>query len=159
MRISQIMSRSVQSCRPEDTLSVAAGKMWDHDIGCLPVIGADGHLTGMVTDRDISMCSYTQGKPLHEIPVSVAMAKVVFSCRVEDSLIQAEEVMRSQRIRRLPVLDANDNVVGMVSLNDLAREAERETGRKGKEVSAQEVTATLAAVCEPRPSTALTVAA
>lgn len=159
MRISQIMSRNVETCRPEDTLAVAAGKMWDHDIGCLPVVGANGQLVGMVTDRDISMCSYTQGKPLFEIPVSVAMAKNVFSCRAEDSLIEAEETMRSRQLRRLPVLDSNDGLVGVISLNDLAREAEREAGRKGKEVSAQEVTATLAAVCAPRPTVALTVAA
>lgn len=159
MRVSQIMSRTVQTCRPEDTLATAAGKMWDHDIGCLPVIDAAGQLVGMITDRDVSMCSYTQGKPLHEIPVSVAMSRGASVCRSDDSLIEAEETMRARQVRRLPVQDATGAVVGLISLNDLAREAEREVGRKARELRAEEVTSTLAAVCEPRASAALTVAA
>jgi CBS domain-containing protein len=155
MRISQIMSRNVETCSLDDNLDAAAGKMWNRDIGCLPVTGIDGRVVGMITDRDISMCSYTQGKRLSEIPVAVAMSREVFSCRQDDSLIQAEETMRSRQIRRLPVLDSNDTIVGMISLNDLARESEREVGRKGREVSAQEVSTTLAAVCEPRANAAL----
>lgn len=158
MNVSQIMSRNVETCRPEDRLSTAAGKMWDRDVGALPVVGADGHLCAMITDRDISMAGYTQGRVLHDIPVAVAMSRQVFSCRPEDSLIQAEEVMRSHRVRRLPVVDGGGNLVGIVSLNDLARESEREAGRKGRELSAQEVAVTLAAVCEPHRKGVLTVA-
>jgi CBS domain-containing protein len=159
MRISQIMSRNVETCLPGDSLAIAAGKMWDHDVGCLPVVAANGQVVGMITDRDISMAAYTQGKPLHEVLVPVAMAKEVYTCRADDSLIEAEETMRSRQIRRLPVLDSNDALVGMVSLNDLAREGAREAGRKGKEISAQEVMSTLAAVCEPHRKGTLTVAA
>jgi CBS domain-containing protein len=72
MNISQLMNRNVATCRPEDNLAIAAGKMWDRDVGCLPVVGADGSVVGMITDRDVCMGAYTQGRPLHEIPVSVA---------------------------------------------------------------------------------------
>jgi CBS-domain-containing membrane protein len=92
----------------------------------------------------------------HEIPVSVAMSKEVYSCAPDDSLIEAA---RSRKVRRLPVLDANAQLVGIVSLNDLALESARESGRKGREVSGQEVSATLAAICEPRIPRALTMAA
>ncbi|HEY0706544.1 MAG TPA: CBS domain-containing protein, partial [Polyangia bacterium] len=68
------------------------------------------------------------------------------------------EIMRSHQVRRLPVVD-DDELVGVVSLNDLARESERELGRKGRELSTQEVAITLAAVCEPHRKAALTVAA
>jgi CBS domain-containing protein len=159
MNVSQIMSRNVETCRPEDSLSEAAGKMWDHDVGALPVVGTDGQLCAMITDRDISMAAYTQGKSLHDIPVAVAMSRQISSCRPGDSLIQAEEIMRSRQVRRLPVLDASGNLVGLVSLNDLARESEREVGRKGRELSAQEVAVTLAAVCEPHRKGALTAVA
>jgi CBS domain-containing protein len=159
MNVSQIMSRTLESCRSGDNLATAAGKMWDHDIGCLPVVGGNGEVVGMITDRDISMAAYTQGRRLEEILVSTTMSKRVFSCRSENSLIEAEEIMRTQKVRRLPVLDSNGLLCGVVSLNDVAREAEREVGRKGREVSAQEVSATLAAICEPRRPVALTAAA
>lgn len=159
MNVQQIMSRTVETCRPDDSLAVAAGKMWDRDVGCLPVVGLNGDVVGMITDRDVSMGGYTQGRPLHEIPVSVSMSHVVHSCRPGDSLIEAEEVMRTRRVRRLPVIDHGGILVGVVSINDLAREAEREAGRKGRELSAQEVAATLAAVSEPHRQRAVTASA
>ena len=150
MNVSQIMSRNVETCRFDDSLATAAGRMWDHDIGCLPVLGADGQVAAVITDRDVAMAAYTRGKPLHDIPVAVAMSKELFSCAPDDSLIEVEDTMRAQQVRRLVVLDSGFSLVGVVSLNDLAREAEREVGRRAREVSAQEVTATLAAVCSPR---------
>jgi CBS domain-containing protein len=160
MNVSQLMNRNVDTCRPTDTLAAAASRMWEADIGCLVVVGEDGKVLGMVTDRDACMAAYTQGRPLHEIPVSVAMSREIYSCGPNDSLIEAEEVMRSRKVRRLPVLDADAKLVGIVSLNDLALESERESGRKGRQVSGQEISATLAAICEPRSKRrALTVAA
>ena len=150
MNVSRIMRRNVETCRPEDSLELAAGKMWEGDIGSVPVVNAEGTVIGMITDRDVSMAGYTQGRLLRDIPVSLAMSKEVFSCFAGDGLIEAEETMRSHQVRRLPVLDASGQLVGIVSLNDLARESEREVGAKGREVSAREVTATLAAICEPR---------
>lgn len=67
--------------------------------------------------------------------------------------------MRSRRVRRLPVVDGEGRLVGIVSLNDVAREAAREVGRKAREVSQQEVAAPLAAVCEPRVPKALSLVA
>jgi CBS domain-containing protein len=159
MNVAQLMTRIVETCRPDDSLAVAAGKMWDHDIGCLPVVAPDGRVTGIVTDRDICMAGYIQGRPPSDIPVSVAMSKDLYACRPDDALIEAEETMRSHQVRRLPVIDGEGKLVGMISLNDLAREAEREVGRKGRELTAQEVSATLAAVCTPRNGRSLTAAA
>lgn len=159
MNVSQVMSRDVVTCRPEDNLSQAARAMWDHDIGCLPVLGWDGRVIGMITDRDIAMAAYTQGRTLVDLAVEIAMAREVFTCLETDSLIQAEEVMRAHRVRRLPVLDGNGHLQGILSLNDLALEAAREQGKRGREVSAQEVSATMAAVCEHRRPTLLSIAA
>jgi CBS domain-containing protein len=158
MNVSQLMNPHVETCRPEDSLAVAAGKMWDRDIGCLPVVGAEGRVIGVVTDRDICMAGYIQGRPLNDVPVSVAMSTTLYSCQARDALIEAEETMRSHRVRRLPVLDANGGPAGMISLNDLARQAERELGRKGRELTGQEVSTTLAAICQPRGIRSLTAA-
>ena len=150
MKIPQIMKTDVEVCGLDDNLAAAATRMWDCDIGCLPVLDAAGQVVGMVTDRDICMAALTRGQPLHEIPVSVAMAKEVLSCAPDATLVEAEEVMRSGQVRRLPVIDSDGCLVGIVSLNDLALLAEHEIGRKNRDLSAQEITATLAAICAPR---------
>jgi CBS domain-containing protein len=159
MNVSQLMNRNVETCRPEESLAAAVARMWERDIGCLAVVGGDGEVVGMVTDRDACMAAYTQGRALHDIPVLVAMSKGVFSCAPDDSLIEAEEIMRSRKVRRLPVIESTGKLVGIVSLNDLALESARERGRKGREISGQEVSVTLAAICEPRGKRTLTVAA
>jgi CBS-domain-containing membrane protein len=156
MNVAQLMSRNVEFCRPEDTLADAAAKMWNGDIGCLPVVGGDERVVGIVTDRDLCMAAYTQGRPMQEVPVSVAMSRALYTCQPEDALIEAEETMRSNQVRRLPVLDAEGNLVGIISLADLSREADRESGRKGRQVTGQEVNATLAAVATPRNGASLT---
>jgi CBS domain-containing protein len=150
MNVSQLMNRSVETCGPDESLADAARRMWNSDIGCLAVVDGEGNVLGMVTDRDVCMAALMEGRPLHDIAVSRAMSKEVHCCAPSDSLIAAEEQMRSRQVRRLPVLDAAGQLVGMVSLNDLAREAERHVGRKGRAVSAEEITVTLAAVSRSR---------
>jgi CBS domain-containing protein len=141
MNVSQLMNRSVETCGPDESLAEAAARMWNCDIGCLAVVDGDGAVVGMVTDRDVCMAALMEGRALHEIRVSRAMSKEVHCCAPSDSLIAAEEQMRSQQVRRLPVLDGDSRLVGMVS---------RHVGRKGRAVSAEEITVTLAAVSRAR---------
>jgi CBS domain-containing protein len=150
MNVSHLMTREPATCRPEDDLSAAAALMWDRDIGCLPVIGADGRAVGMITDRDICMAAYTQGKPLHGIKVSSVMSHEVFACLENDSIVFAEETMRLRKVRRLPVLDDHGHLVGVLSLSDLALEEQREQGRTTREVRPEEIAATLASISEHR---------
>ena len=151
MRVEQLMARPVQSCRAEDTLARAAQLMWDHDCGSLPVCGGNGvtRVVGVITDRDICMCALFQNKPLQELRVSEAMAKQVQLCRSGDSLADAEKTMREARIRRLPVVNDEDALVGMISLADLAQEAARERAATSQEITETEVGDTLAAICAP----------
>ncbi len=162
MTVEQLMTRAVKVCTEADTLNRAAQLMWENDCGCIPVISAnsDGRLVGVVTDRDIAMAAYTQGKQLWAIPVGMVMAHNVFACHVNEGISQAEALMRDKRIRRLPVLDQNDRLVGILSINDVAREAQREAALgKRAEVTAQGVSETLASICQPQTARALTVAA
>jgi CBS domain-containing protein len=150
MNVEQLMTRNVKVCTAGETLEAAAQRMWEYDVGCLPVRSGDGQVIGMLTDRDICMAAYTRGKTLSEIPVMTAMSNEVISCTEDDTIIQAEDLMRSHHVRRLPVRGAEGGVVGILSLSDIAREAEAELGRQGHQVSAEEVTATLAEIAQPR---------
>lgn len=156
------MTCDVKVCTDADTLNRAAQLMWEFDCGCIPVIHAngDGHVVGVVTDRDLAMAAYTQGKQLWAIPITSAMAHNVIACHASDGISQAEALMRDNRVRRLPVLDQDERLAGIISLNDIAREARRETaaGRR-VEVTDEGVTETLATVCQPRISREMTVAA
>jgi CBS domain-containing protein len=152
MRVQDLMTRQVQSCRPDDSLESAAQLMWDHDCGCIPVCtgGNNGasQTIGMITDRDICMHALFQGKALRDLHVRDAMAKDVRVCRPGDSFAQAEKTMQEARIRRLPVVDEKGSLVGMISLADLARHAARERTRPHKDITEKEVGDTLATICE-----------
>ena len=149
------MKREVKVCTAADTLNRAAELMWEFDCGCIPVVSAngDGALIGVVTDRDIAMAAYTQGKQLCAISVPTAMAHKVIACHAADGISQAEALMRDNQVRRLPVLDQNEQLVGILSLNDVAREAQREAASgKRAEVTGESVSETLASICQPHSS-------
>ncbi len=152
MKIEQLMMRSVKVCRETDSLNAAAQLMWESDCGCIPVISADGDgaVVGMVTDRDIAMAAYTQGRSLLEIPVTVAMGRQVVTCRIGDEIKQVEKLMREKQVRRIPVVDAYNRVQGIISIHDLALEAQRERGASRKEITRAEIADTLAAISHPR---------
>jgi CBS domain-containing protein len=151
MRVEQLMTKQVKTCKPDDTLDHAAQLMWDHDCGCLPVCTGNGinRVTGVITDRDICMSALFQGKPLRNLRVSDAMAKQVRVCRSNDALADVERMMREAKIRRLPVVDEQDALIGMITLADLAREAEREQTRPAPEITGNEIGVTLASICQP----------
>jgi CBS domain-containing protein len=162
MKVEKLMNREVKVCTVADTLNRAAQLMWESDCGCIPVISAngDGGVVGVVTDRDIAIAAYTQGKQLWAILVTAAMAHRVIACHANDGISQAEALMRDNQIRRLPVLDENERLVGIISLNDIAREAQREAASgKHAEVMEDAVAKTLAFVCQPRSSREMTVTA
>ncbi|BDG02903.1 CBS domain-containing protein [Anaeromyxobacter oryzae] len=144
VKVQELMTRAVWTCRADDPMSVAARVMWEHDIGAVPVLGADEKIVGIVTDRDLCMSAYFTGEPLAAIPVEHAMSKVVFTIEPAHTVGEAEQLMRSKRVRRLPVVDAG-KLVGMITLGDLARAAHTH-----KAVAASDVNAAFAAVVEPR---------
>lgn len=151
MRVQDLMTRDVQSCRADDSLEAAAQLMWNHDCGCIPVCtggnNGAGHPIGVITDRDICMHALFEGKALRDLHVRDAMAKDVRVCHPGDSFAQAEKIMQEARIRRLPVLDEKGALVGMISLADLARCAAQERTRPRKDITETEIGDTLATIC------------
>lgn len=152
MRIREVMTHPAVTCPANVNLDAAARLMWEYDCGVIPIVDDTGQLAGIITDRDICMAGYTQGRPLASIPVTAAMSPRVFSVRAEDALETAEDVMRANQVRRVPVIDAEGRPVGMLAMNDLARLAART--KKGS--LDRSVIETLAAVGQPR-GPALTV--
>jgi CBS domain-containing protein len=150
LRIQQVMTQNVHCCHRDDSLERAARLMWEHDVGAVVVVDDAGRPIAMVTDRDASMAAYIQGKPLAKIRVGEAMSKAVVTAQATDSVSDVEQVMREHQVRRVPVLDARGQLAGIVSQNDLVREAARERESSNKEITAIEVTATLAAIGQPR---------
>lgn len=155
MTIESMMSRDVQSCRPDHTLDYAAAQMWEHDCGSLPVVVADNgsndrRVIGMLTDRDVCMAALFKGRPLHELKVADAMSRDIRVSKLDDRPEDVELLMRELKIRRVPVTDDAGALVGIVSLADFARAARDQASvREDEGVSQQEVGHTLAAICEP----------
>jgi CBS domain-containing protein len=127
MHVQDFMTTRVHRCMPDDSLADAAQLMWQHDFGCVPVCTSIGngseHLVGILTDRDICMCALFQGKPLGELRVKQAMTTRLRCCGPDDTLEYAQKLMSDGQIRRLPVVNAERRLVGLVSLADLARGA------------------------------------
>jgi CBS domain-containing protein len=149
MRIDEIMTRNVRSIAPDDTLGTAAQIMWENDCGAVPVVEADGRLVGIVTDRDICMAAQLQGSPLHDSRVSSAMARDVKTCSPRDTPVTVQAIMQQNKIRRVPVVDDQGRLVGMITLGDFAYLVSRNPdGADGMTWTA--VAHTLAAVSQPR---------
>ncbi len=154
MKVKRLMIKQVGSCPSHENLARAAQVMCELDCGCIPIIDPGSKVVGMLTDRDICMAAYHQGRTLGEIPVSSAMSREVYACFPEDDLTVAELIMETKQVRRLPVIDEGRNLVGLLSLTDIARRAAKEEGKKRvlKGLKPAEVAHTLAGICQPRPA-------
>ena len=149
MKVERIMTRQLFTCRPEETLQAAAKLMWEHDVGCVPVVSGDGKLVAVITDRDVAMAAYLGGCALTGRHVEEAMSKALFTVRLDDEIRQVEDVMRTKQVRRVPVVDEAGTPLGIISLNDLTRTVLGPKERDGV-IGAAAIAATLAAVGAPR---------
>ena len=152
MKVQDVMTSVVRSCQSSDRAHIAAQIMWEADCGCVPVVDAAAHVMGMVTDRDLAMAAFTQGRRLDEIPVATVMTKKVQVVSPKDDLASAQQLMQTAAVRRLPVVE-DGRLVGILSINDLTRVAAQPASKKAKDLSAEDVTATLAAIGQPRQAT------
>jgi CBS domain-containing protein len=121
VRVAEVMRAGVHTCHMQGSLAHAAQLMWDHECGALPVLNDVGDAVAMITDRDICMAAYTQAKRLAEISIRSAASHRLVSVRPEDSLAHALRLMAANRVRRLPVIDSGENLIGILSLPDILR--------------------------------------
>ena len=118
MKVSKIMTRDVRLLSPNNTIREAAILMAEIDTGALPV-GEDDRLVGMVTDRDIVIRGLAQGRP-PEAKIADVMSKEMLYCFDTDEIDDVARSMGKAQVRRLPVVNKDKRLVGIVSLGDLA---------------------------------------
>jgi len=149
MKVSDLMTKEVRACHPHDSLNRAAQLMWENDCGAVPVVDSGLKVIGMLTDRDICMAAYTQGVALLDASVGSAMSGNVCVCNPGDNITSAAEQMREHQIRRLPVVDDDQQLIGILSMSDIAREIDRLRASKSKKrpIKEGELIETLGAIC------------
>jgi CBS domain-containing protein len=119
MKIKDVMTRSVDIVTPTTKLAQAARIMRDHDVGMLPV-GEGDRLVGSLTDRDIVVRAVAQGKAPDSTDVAAAMTSEVLYCFDDQSVEEVAANMGEKQVRRLPVVDRDKKLVGIVSLGDIS---------------------------------------
>jgi CBS domain-containing protein len=120
--VKEIMVAEPRQCSKNDTLKQIASHMEKANIGCLPVVDEARKVVGIITDRDIALALHRSNKPLHELKVHEVMTKQVHTIQPEDRTDTALRVMRTQKVGRLPVVDHEFKLKGMVSLNRILRD-------------------------------------
>lgn len=120
MKVADLMARHVEFIEPDATVQDAAALMGELDVSALP-IGTPDDLKGVVTDRDILYRLVAEGKDPRRTSVLQIASRIVFSCRPDDDLSTAMDLMASQNVRRLPVMDDAQHVVGWLTLSDVSR--------------------------------------
>lgn len=136
MKVERAMHRDAEWRAPDTPLLELAKLMREEDIGSIP-IGENDRLIGMVTDRDICCRAVAEERDLSKLTARDVMSTGIVYCEADDDLEEATELMEKKQIRRLPVINEQRRLVGMLSLGDIAAAApERQTGHLAKAVSA-----------------------
>ena len=124
MKVSEVMTRDVQTVRPDQPVQDAASFMLSADAGSIPV-AHEGRLIGMITDRDIAVRGVAKGHG-PDTPVRELMTDDVICAREDDDIDEVASKMSQAQVRRLPVIDSQERLCGIVSLGDLSREADED---------------------------------
>jgi CBS domain-containing protein len=135
MKVSELMTPDVELVKPDDTLHTAAKMMADLDTGALPV-GENDRLVGMITDRDITVRAVAEGRDPEKTMVRDAMSSGIRFCFEDEDSEDVARKMGQWRVRRLPVLNKDKRLVGIVSLGDLAIGGAEDEGKEAlKQIS------------------------
>lgn len=126
MKVSDLMTADPACCKPSDSVQDAAKMMLDNDCGQVPVVGDEGRLVGVITDRDIACRCVAEGKS-SDTTVADVMSRDIVTASPEDDVESCCAKMEERQVRRLPVVDDQGCCCGMISQADIATGANRET--------------------------------
>ncbi len=119
MNVSEVMNKQIKTIQPDASIVEAARQMRDGDFGVLPVVDGD-NVVGMITDRDLAVRVIAEDKDVHECTVEDAMTADLLSCHEDDSVEDVARLMAERQVRRIPVMSADNKLVGIVSVGDVA---------------------------------------
>ena len=128
MKVSEVMTRDVQTIRPDQTAQEAASFMLSADAGSIPVTDGE-RLIGMITDRDIAVRGIAKGHG-PDTQVRELMSDDIICVREDDNVDDAAEKMSDAQVRRLPVIDDQERLCGIVSLGDLSQQADQDSAEQ-----------------------------
>ena len=159
MKVKEVMTPEPKAIWLTESLADAAQLMWENDCGVLPIIKDGRKVVGLITDRDICMATATrQAKPT-EISVEEVMTGLVYSVKAEDDIAQALQAMQEHKIRRLPVVTAEGELEGILSMNDIVLKASESNGETAQ-IDSSDVVKTYRAICQhPLPATSVAATA
>lgn len=149
MLVNEIMTKPVATCRRETNVGAAVEILWKRNCGFLPVVDEEERVVGVITDRDICIALGTRNHPPGEVLVGDITSGNVITCRTDDEIHHVLPVMAEAQVRRLPVLDFQGKLAGILSMDDIVLHSE--TGRFGKApaISFDEVAAALKRLYRP----------
>jgi CBS domain-containing protein len=149
MRVQELMVRDVAVCSPETDLARAARIMWERDCGALPVV-VDQKVVGIITDRDIAMSVATKERPAREIQVREVVNGPAFAVHPNDDIARALELMAEKQVRRVPVVDAEQRLHGILSASDIILAADKVRGSGADDLSYMDAMGVLKAISRRR---------
>jgi CBS domain-containing protein len=144
MKVRDVMMRTPASCTPEMNLGAVVEIMWNRNCGFLPVVDRDCRVQGVVTDRDVCIALGTRNRLPGDIAVAEVARSQFHSCRPDEDIHAALQAMQKLGVRRLPVVDGQGALLGVLSMDDLVRHAQ--VG-KIADFSTDEVFGALKAIC------------
>jgi CBS domain-containing protein len=145
MKVQDIMTQPPQTCRVDTNLAVASRRMNEVGCGMLAVVDASGRLAGVLTDRDLAMEIGETRREAARVAADKAMSRHVHTCRPEDHLKTALGRMTSAKVRRLPVVDEDGDIKGILSIDDIIL-----WGVEPHGVTMHDLVSALRAICAPR---------
>ena len=146
MRVQDVMAKAVVSCRPDANLAAASALMWEHNCGQLPVVDDQGKVLSVITDRDICIALGTRNQRACELRVRDVTCRAAVVCHADDHLRAVLKIMAAEQVRRLPVVDHEGALVGVLSLDDVTLQARHHDDTDRPPVSFEDVMNTLRAI-------------
>ena len=138
-KCNEVMTKNPLCCLPEDLVTKAAGLMKSENIGSIPVVENEQtrKLVGIVTDRDLTLKILAEGFDAKSTKVEAVMTRKVVTCRAEDDLQKALDAMSEHQLRRIPVVDGDNKIVGIIAQADVATRVDQpqKTAEMVKEIS------------------------
>ena len=121
MKLKDCMQIDVYCLKPENTIEDCAKIMQTNHVGCVPICNDDKCIVGLVTDRDIILRGIACDKDYKTTPLSQIMTTNVCYCNYDFDISEAQKIMKENKIRRLPIIDNDKKIVGIITLGDLAK--------------------------------------